>query len=83
MTKESIFEKLRDILADLADIDREDIRPDSEMVYDIGLDSMEILKLISAIEKEYSIQIPVRMARTFVTVQDMADYTTAAIVEKG
>ena len=81
MAKEIVFEKLRKLIAETADMEKEEILPDSEMIYDIGLSSVEILSLLVAIENEFSIRIPEKAIRTFVTVQDVADYV-ASRVEK-
>lgn len=81
MTMERIYETLQNMLAEIANIDKEDIRPDSQLMYDIGLTSVELLSLLSAIEKEFSIHIPEKVLRTFVTVQDVADYVASEAKE--
>lgn len=81
MTKESVFEKLQAILAEIADISKEEIHPDSKIMYDIGLSSIEVLSMLSMIEKEYSLRIPEKAIRSFVTVQDVADYVASKVKE--
>ena len=81
MTKEIVFEKIRDILAETAEIEKEEIQPDSKMIYDIGLSSVELLSLLSTIEEEFSFRIPEKALRTFVTVQDVADYVASEAKE--
>ena len=82
MTKENVFEKIQGIIAGAADLDKEEIQPDSNMVYDIGLSSVEMLSLLSTIENEFSIRIPEKAIRTFVTIQDIVDYVSAESREK-
>ena len=74
MTKESVFEQIQEILAEMTDMEKEEIKPDSKMIYDIGLSSVELLSLLATIESGFSIRIPEKAIRTFVTVRDIADY---------
>lgn len=82
MTKENCFEKIQEMIAETAGLDKEEVRPDSNMVYDIGLNSMEMLGLLSTIENAFSIHIPEKVLRTFVTLQDIVDYVSAESGEK-
>lgn len=79
MTNDAIFEKMREIFAEELDIDKEEVRPDSGLVSDIGLSSVELLMLIEAVEKAFSVRISEKMLRTFVTVQDLADCVAACL----
>ena len=81
MTKESVFEQSQEILAEMADMKKEDIKPESKMIYDIGLSSVELLSLLSTIEEEFSLRIPEKAIRSFVTVQDVADYVASEAKE--
>ena len=81
MTKESVFEQIQEILAEMADMEKEEIQPDSKMIYDIGLSSVELLSLLSTIEEEFSLRIPEKAIRSFVTVQDVADYVASEAKE--
>ena len=74
MTKESIFEKVREIIAKEASIDKEQVQPDSGMMSDIDLSSIEVLKLVAELEDEFSIRIPEKQLRSLVTVQDFVDF---------
>ena len=73
MSAQEIFEKVRDILADTADLEPEEILPEKNMMNELDLTSMDIMTAIAEFEKEFSIKIPEKMLRTFVTVQDVAD----------
>ncbi len=54
----STFEKVADIIADTSEIDRETITPESHTIDDLGIDSLDFLDIVFAIDKAFSIKIP-------------------------
>lgn len=54
----STFDKVADIIADTSEIDRETITPDSHTIDDLGIDSLDFLDIVFAIDKEFGIKIP-------------------------
>lgn len=55
----STTDKVADIIADTCSIPREDIRPESHVINDLGIDSLDFLDVTYAIDKEYGIKLPV------------------------
>ena len=72
--KTEIFEKVRAVFAEAADVDVEDITPESVIMEELDITSMEMMVAISALEKEFSIRIPEKKLRYFETIEDVADY---------
>lgn len=54
----STFDKVADIIADTADIPREEITPDSHAIDDLGIDSLAFLDIAFAIDKAFGIKLP-------------------------
>ena len=54
----STFDKVADIIADTSEIPREDIQADSHTIDDLGIDSLDFLDIVFAIDKEFGIKIP-------------------------
>ena len=54
----STFDKVADIISDTSEIPREDITPDSHTIDDLGIDSLDFLDIVFAIDKEFGIKIP-------------------------
>ena len=52
------FDKVADIIADTSEIDRESITPESHTIDDLGIDSLDFLDIVFAIDKEFGIKIP-------------------------
>ena len=64
------FEKLQNIIADVLNIDKEKITPETTFVDDLGADSLDVFQIIMGIEDEFDIQIPDDAAESIVTVND-------------
>ena len=52
------FEKLQNIIADVLNIDKSKITPETTFVDDLGADSLDVFQIIMGIEDEFDIQIP-------------------------
>src|SRR3546814_20677293 len=52
------FDKVADIIAETSEIDRETITPESHTIDDLGIDSLDFLDIVFAIDKEFGIKIP-------------------------
>ncbi|HBF06882.1 MAG: acyl carrier protein [Legionellaceae bacterium] len=58
MNAESVYPKVRSIIADVLVIEEEDITPDSRLIADLGAESIDFLDLVFQLEKEFEIKIP-------------------------
>ena len=68
-----MFEKVREMLAKQLNIKPETIRPESEVVKDLGADSLDVVELLSSLEDSYGISIPEEDMENFKTVQDIVN----------
>ena len=73
------FEKLQEIIAEVLNIDTEEILPGSSFVDDLGADSLDIFQIIMGIEEEFDIEIPNDAAEQIVTVNDAAEQIRNAL----
>ena len=67
------FEKLQDIIADVLNVQKEEIKPETTFVDDLGADSLDIFQIIMGIEEEFDIEIPNETAEKIVTVGDAVE----------
>ncbi|KTD62567.1 acyl carrier protein [Legionella spiritensis] len=58
MNVESVYPKVREIIADVLVIDEEDVSKESRLITDLGAESIDFLDLVFQLEKEFSIKIP-------------------------
>lgn len=53
------FAAVADIIAEVCDIDRATIRPESHTINDLGIDSLDFLDVTFAIDKRFGIKMPI------------------------
>ena len=73
------FEKLQEIIADVLNVQKDEIRPETTFVDDLGADSLDIFQIIMVIEEEFDIEIDNDEAEKIVTVQDAVDQIKKAV----
>lgn len=69
-----MFEKVKALLVDELNINAEDITPNSELVTDLGINSLELADLVLLCEEKFDIEIGDDVIHKFITVGDVADY---------
>ena len=70
----SIFEKLQEMIADQLEIDVEDITYDSNILDDLGADSLDVVDLVMSIEDEFGMEVPDEALENIRTIEDMVKY---------
>ncbi len=53
------FDTIADIIADVCNIERTKIQPDTHVINDLGIDSLDFLDVTFAIDKKFGIKMPV------------------------
>lgn len=76
-----IFEKVAAILAEQLDADVEEITPSTDIVDDLGADSLDIVDLVMSFEDEFDIEIPDEALEGVRTVEDMVKYLEERVDE--
>ncbi len=71
---EDIVERVKRLIAENLGVSLEEVRSDAAFIDDLGADSLDIVELVMAIEKEFDIEIPDEDAEEISTVQDAIDY---------
>ena len=73
------FEKLQQIIAEVLNVDIDEITPATTFVDDLGADSLDNFQIIMGIEEEFDIEIPQEEAEKISTVGDAAEAIKGAI----
>lgn len=76
-----MFEKFKDILVEELSINADDIKPEAELVNDLGINSLELADLILLCEERFDIVIADDDLQKFVTVGDVVDFVTSKVSE--
>ena len=69
-----IFEQIKKILCDQLDLDEEQVTEDSEVIDDLGADSLDIVDLVMTLEEEFDTEIPDEDIENLRTVGDIVKY---------
>lgn len=73
------FEKLKEIIAEVLNVDQEEITMDTTFVDDLGADSLDIFQIIMGLEEEFDIEIANEDAEKITTVGDAVEQIKAAL----
>jgi acyl carrier protein len=67
----TVFEKLREIFADQFAIDADTITETTDIVSDLGADSLDVVELLMSLEDEYGVSIEDEKVAELKTVGDV------------
>ncbi len=67
------FEKKKKIIAEVLNVDVDEITMDTTFVDDLGADSLDIFQIIMGLEEEFDIEIANEEAEKIVTVGDAVE----------
>lgn len=73
------FEKLKQIIADVLNVDADEITMDTTFVDDLGADSLDIFQIIMGIEEEFDIEIANEDAEKIISVGDAVEQIKNAL----
>jgi acyl carrier protein len=69
-----LFEKLKDLIADKLEVERDKITLESRFREDLGADSLDTYELLYAIDSEMGVSVPDEKATEFEKVQDALSF---------
>lgn len=67
------FEKLKKIIADVLNVDPEEVRMDTTFTDDLGADSLDVYQIIMGIEEEFDIEVEAELAENIKTVEEAVE----------
>ena len=67
------LEKLKKVIAEVLNVDPEEITPESTFVDDLGADSLDVYQIIMAVEDELGIEVNEEDAEKISTVGDAVE----------
>ncbi|MDE7416488.1 MAG: acyl carrier protein [Lachnospiraceae bacterium] len=69
-----MFEKLVEVITNYVEVKKEDIKPESRFMEDLGFSSFDFMSMLGEVEEELDIEINPEEAANIRTVQEAADY---------
>jgi acyl carrier protein len=58
MSRDEIFEKVKDVLVDALSVDDEEVKPEATLMRDLGAESIDFLDIVFRLEKAFEIKVP-------------------------
>jgi acyl carrier protein len=74
MNRQEIFEKVKKILIEKLSVNETDIKEDSSLVDDLGVDSLDLVELLMKFEEEFKVEISEEESQKILTVKDIVDF---------
>jgi len=69
-----IFEKIKEALATQFEVDPDSITRDTDIMKDLGADSLDLVELIMSLEDEYGVSVTDESVYEHKTVGEIADF---------
>lgn len=73
------FEKLKQIIVEVLNVDENEITMDTTFIDDLGADSLDVFQIIMGLEEEFDIESPNEQAEKIVTVADAVEQIKSAL----
>lgn len=71
---EEIFGQIKEIMVDELGIDGSEIKSESVLLSDLGINSLELMNLVMVVEEKYNIFLDEERLRDIKTVGDVVSY---------
>ena len=72
-----MFETLKNVLVEELQLDPDEIKMESELTNDLGINSIELADLVMTCEDKFGIEIEDEDIHKFVTIGDVVEYLEA------
>ncbi len=69
-----MFEKVKNMLVNDLQINPDDIKPEAELINDLGINSLELADLILLCEEKFGLEVKDDDIHKFITVGDVVAY---------
>ncbi|MGL2909184.1 acyl carrier protein [Helicobacter pylori] len=76
----NLFETIRAVIAEQLNIDASQVTPEAKFVKDLGVDSLDIVELIMALEERFGIEVSDEQAEKIVNVGDVMRYIEKQLI---
>ena len=73
-----MFARVAKLIGENIGVDPATIKPESNIINDLQVNSIDIVNLVCIFEEKFGIEIPDRKIKDLITVQDFVDYIDKA-----
>ncbi len=72
-----VFEKVQSLLAEQLNIPKTKITMESDIINDLGADSLDVVELLMSLEDCFNITVPDEVANKLQTIKSVVDFVEA------
>ena len=76
------FEKMKEVIAGVLNVDPEEIKMDTTFTEDLGADSLDLFQIIMGLEDEFDVQIDPEKTEIITTVGEAVELLKTALSTK-
>jgi len=69
-----MFDTVKDLLVSELNVNADDVKPEAELVSDLGINSLELADLVLICEERFGVEISDDDIHKFITVGDIVSY---------
>ena len=69
-----IFEKIKKLLAEQINISEDEIKMESDIINDLGADSLDVVEMLMSVETEFNVTVPDEVAMDMKTIGDVVSF---------
>lgn len=73
------FEKLKKVIAEVLNVDPDEIKLETTFMDDLGADSLDLFQIIMGIEEEFDIEVPPEKAENIKTVEEAVNLIKSVV----
>ncbi len=79
MSDINVEETLRELVAEICEVESEEVTPTADFVEELGMDSMQALEIMAAAEKKLGIEIPEENLGKITNLANMVELTESIV----
>ena len=80
---DSIEQGIKEIIADVAGVEVEEIKPDTNLTKDLDIDSIKAIEITVAIEKKFKVSVRDEDVPKIMTLRQAVELVTKLLEQKG
>lgn len=69
-----MIERIKTVLSEFTEVPKENMTEESDLVADLGLDSLDVVNLAVAFEEEFNLEIPDRHIKELTSIRAIKEY---------
>ena len=78
---EGLEKELRDLVAEIVEVEPEEVTLEADFVDALGMDSMQALEIMAAIEKKYTVKVPEDYLGKIMNLSSLIEITEKVIIK--